>query len=54
MSAFTVVVVVVFVVVVAVVIVVEIPPFPTRNASDHRLVVALKNEVNIVLASSPS
>ena len=57
LSSFTVVVVVVFVVVfvdiVAVIIVVQIPPpLPARNASDHRLVVVLKNEVDFVLASS--
>ena len=50
LSSFTVVVVVVFLVVVALVIVVQIPPrLPARNASDHRLVVVLKNEVDIVL-----
>jgi hypothetical protein len=47
---FTVIVVVVFVVVVALVIVVQIPTrLPARNASDHRLVVVLKNEVDIIL-----
>jgi hypothetical protein len=36
-------------IVVAVVIIVKSPPLSARNASNHRLVVVSKNEVNVVL-----